>query len=107
MGRGDNLTILYPPGCREVTEDVGPDELIRRLKTLAHTLQSMGQDDGAYQVCVGALWGSIRPGVCVCCTFSCGTYYCVLPCFVSIGNSVNCLFVGCACPVCVCVCAFY
>ncbi|XP_071521610.1 sister chromatid cohesion protein PDS5 homolog B isoform X3 [Panulirus ornatus] len=49
MGRGDNLTILYPPGCREVTEDVGPDELIRRLKTLAHTLQSMGQDDGAYQ----------------------------------------------------------
>ena len=50
MGRGDNLTILYPPGCRHVTEDLGPDELIRRLKTLAHTLQSMGQDDGAYQV---------------------------------------------------------
>ncbi|XP_042234585.1 sister chromatid cohesion protein PDS5 homolog B-B-like isoform X3 [Homarus americanus] len=50
MGRGDNLTILYPSGCKEVTEDVGPDELIRRLKTLAHTLQSMGQDDGAYQV---------------------------------------------------------
>lgn len=49
MGRGDNLTILYPPGCREVTEDLGPDEMIRRLKTLAHTLQSMGQDDGAYQ----------------------------------------------------------
>lgn len=49
MGRGDNLAILYPPGCREVTEDVGSDELIRRLKTLAHTLQSMGQDDGAYQ----------------------------------------------------------
>ncbi|KAK4314945.1 hypothetical protein Pmani_013813 [Petrolisthes manimaculis] len=49
MGRGDHLTILYPPGCREVTEDVGSDELIRRLKTLAHTLQSMGQDDGAYQ----------------------------------------------------------
>uniref|UniRef100_A0A2P2I100 Androgen-induced proliferation inhibitor n=1 Tax=Hirondellea gigas TaxID=1518452 RepID=A0A2P2I100_9CRUS len=49
MGRGDNLTILYPPGCREVTEDLSSDELIRRLKTLAHTLQSMGQDDGAYQ----------------------------------------------------------
>lgn len=49
MGRGDNLTILYPPGCREVIEDLGPDEMIRRLKTLAHTLQSMGQDDGAYQ----------------------------------------------------------
>ena len=50
MGRGDNLTILYPPGCKEITEDLSPDELIRRLKTLAHTLQSMGQDDGAYQV---------------------------------------------------------
>ncbi|CAL4140749.1 unnamed protein product, partial [Meganyctiphanes norvegica] len=49
QGRRDNLTILYPPGCREVTEDLGPDEMIRRLKTLAHTLQSMGQDDGAYQ----------------------------------------------------------
>ena len=49
MARGDSL-ILYPPGCREVTEDLSPDELIRRLKTLAHTLQSMGQDDGAYQV---------------------------------------------------------
>ncbi|XP_076031392.1 cohesin associated factor B pds5 isoform X2 [Oratosquilla oratoria] len=45
----NTLTIIYPPGCREVTEDLGPDEMIRRLKTLAHTLQSMGQDDGAYQ----------------------------------------------------------
>ncbi|MCL4115786.1 UNVERIFIED_CONTAM: hypothetical protein GTU68_048938, partial [Idotea baltica] len=49
MARGDNLSIIYPAGCRHVTEDLGPDELIRRLKTLAHTLQSMGQDDGAYQ----------------------------------------------------------
>ncbi|XP_047738228.1 sister chromatid cohesion protein PDS5 homolog A-A-like [Hyalella azteca] len=49
MGRGDNLTILYPSGCREITEDLSPDELIRRLKTLAHTLQSMGQDDEAYK----------------------------------------------------------
>ncbi|XP_071446886.1 sister chromatid cohesion protein PDS5 homolog A isoform X2 [Hetaerina americana] len=43
------VTIVYPQGCREVTEDLGPDELIRRLKTLAHTFQSMGQDEGAYQ----------------------------------------------------------
>ncbi|XP_046739783.1 sister chromatid cohesion protein PDS5 homolog B-B isoform X3 [Diprion similis] len=41
--------IVYPQGCRSVTEDLGPDELIRRLKTLAHTLQAMGQDEGMYQ----------------------------------------------------------
>ncbi|XP_011866595.1 PREDICTED: sister chromatid cohesion protein PDS5 homolog B-B isoform X1 [Vollenhovia emeryi] len=41
--------IIYPQGCRSVTEDLGPDELIRRLKTLAHTLQAMGQDEGMYQ----------------------------------------------------------
>lgn len=40
--------IVYPPGCRPITEDMGADELIRRLKTLAHTLQAMGQDEGAY-----------------------------------------------------------
>ncbi|CAH0549988.1 unnamed protein product [Brassicogethes aeneus] len=41
--------IIYPPGCRLISDDLGPDELIRRLKTLAHTLQAMGQDDGAYK----------------------------------------------------------
>ncbi|XP_044744637.1 sister chromatid cohesion protein PDS5 homolog B [Coccinella septempunctata] len=41
--------IVYPPGCRPITDDLGSDELIRRLKTLAHTLQAMGQDEGAYQ----------------------------------------------------------
>ncbi|KAL7294326.1 hypothetical protein TKK_0012336 [Trichogramma kaykai] len=41
--------IVYPSGCRPVTDDLGPDELIRRLKTLAHTLQAMGQDEGMYQ----------------------------------------------------------
>lgn len=41
--------ILYPSGCRPVTEDLGPDELIRRLKALTNTLQSMGQDEGMYQ----------------------------------------------------------
>ncbi|XP_019881586.2 sister chromatid cohesion protein PDS5 homolog B isoform X1 [Aethina tumida] len=41
--------IVYPAGCRPISEDLGPDELIRRLKTLAHTLQAMGQDDGAYR----------------------------------------------------------
>ncbi|KAK7793042.1 hypothetical protein R5R35_004471 [Gryllus longicercus] len=43
------LDIVYPQGCRPVTDDLGPDELIRRLKTLAHTLQAMGQDEGMYQ----------------------------------------------------------
>lgn len=41
--------IAYPTGCRPLAEDLGTDELIRRLKTLAHTLQAMGQDDGLYQ----------------------------------------------------------
>ncbi|KAA0194753.1 hypothetical protein HAZT_HAZT008102 [Hyalella azteca] len=65
MGRGDNLTILYPSGCREITEDLSPDELIRRLKTLAHTLQSMGQDDEAYKACadyqIRLLIGTVCP----------------------------------------------
>lgn len=26
--------IVYPQGCRPVTDDLGPDELIRRLKVL-------------------------------------------------------------------------
>lgn len=26
------VSIVYPPGCREVKEDLSPDELIRRLK---------------------------------------------------------------------------
>ncbi|XP_054273999.1 sister chromatid cohesion protein PDS5 homolog B-like isoform X2 [Macrosteles quadrilineatus] len=41
--------IVYPQGCRPINEELGSDELIRRLKTLAHTLQAMGQDEGMYQ----------------------------------------------------------
>ncbi|XP_067627164.1 sister chromatid cohesion protein PDS5 homolog B isoform X2 [Eurosta solidaginis] len=37
--------VRYPPGCRVLSEDLGTDELIRRLKTLAHALQAMGQDE--------------------------------------------------------------
>ncbi|KAK3738251.1 hypothetical protein RRG08_039662 [Elysia crispata] len=37
--------IVYPPGCKELSEDVGKDELIRRLKVLARAFQDMGQDD--------------------------------------------------------------
>ncbi|ETN63105.1 androgen induced inhibitor of proliferation (as3) / pds5 [Anopheles darlingi] len=40
--------ITYPAGCRPINEDLGQDELIRRLKTLTHTLQAMGQDEGMY-----------------------------------------------------------
>lgn len=39
--------IIYPPGCRPITDDLNTDELIRRLKTLAHTLQAMDQDEAA------------------------------------------------------------
>lgn len=49
MDCGNNLAILYPLGCQEVMEDVGSDELIHQLKTLAYTLQSMGQDNRAFQ----------------------------------------------------------
>ncbi|XP_065203683.1 sister chromatid cohesion protein PDS5 homolog B [Planococcus citri] len=41
--------IVYPQGCRPVTDELGADELIRRLKTLAHTFQAMAQDTGIYQ----------------------------------------------------------
>lgn len=30
--------IVYPQGCRSVTEDLGPDELIRRLKVLLENI---------------------------------------------------------------------
>ncbi|XP_052872829.1 sister chromatid cohesion protein PDS5 homolog B-B isoform X1 [Anopheles cruzii] len=40
--------ITYPAGCRPINEELGQDELIRRLKTLTHTLQAMGQDEGMY-----------------------------------------------------------
>lgn len=39
---------MYPQGCKEVNEEMHVDELIRRLKTLASTFQSMGQEENAY-----------------------------------------------------------
>jgi len=39
------VTTTYPPGCREINNELGTDELIRRLKTLAHTFQSLSQAD--------------------------------------------------------------
>lgn len=61
--------IVYPQGCKPVSEDLGPDELIRRLKVrlsalatsasnspfsseqnLTHTLQTMSQDENKYQM---------------------------------------------------------
>lgn len=43
------MNIVYPQGCRPISEDLGQDELIRRLKTLTHTLQAMGQDERVYE----------------------------------------------------------
>lgn len=40
--------ILYPQSCKEVTDEMHVDELIRRLKVLASTFQSMGQEENAY-----------------------------------------------------------
>lgn len=37
--------IVYPPGVKEITDDLGADELIRRLKACAQAFQNMGQDD--------------------------------------------------------------
>lgn len=39
------VKIVYPPGCKEVTEELGKDELVRRLKLIARAFQDMGQDD--------------------------------------------------------------
>jgi sister-chromatid-cohesion protein PDS5 len=40
--------ILYPQGCKDVSEEMHADELIRRLKVLASAFQSMGQEENAY-----------------------------------------------------------
>lgn len=37
--------VVYPSGCKEVNEEIGKDELVRRLKLLARAFQDMGQDD--------------------------------------------------------------
>ena len=49
-GQPDTVTVIYPPGCREINDELGNDELIRRLKSLAHTFQALGQaeDDAKY-----------------------------------------------------------
>uniref|UniRef100_A0A0K2UC00 Sister chromatid cohesion protein PDS5 homolog BAlike [Bombus terrestris] n=1 Tax=Lepeophtheirus salmonis TaxID=72036 RepID=A0A0K2UC00_LEPSM len=46
----DVITIVYPPGCREVTDDLGSDELIRRLKNLVNKFQnySQAEDENTY-----------------------------------------------------------
>ncbi|XP_071087825.1 sister chromatid cohesion protein PDS5 homolog B-like [Haliotis cracherodii] len=47
MAKALNKTVkvCYPPGCKEVSEEIPKDELIRRLKLLARAFQDMGQDD--------------------------------------------------------------
>ncbi|GAB6027135.1 hypothetical protein CHUAL_013897 [Chamberlinius hualienensis] len=37
--------VVYPSGVKEITDDLGTDEMIRRLKTCAQAFQNMGQDD--------------------------------------------------------------
>ena len=31
--------VVYPPGCKEINEELGKDELVRRLKVLNQTEQ--------------------------------------------------------------------
>ena len=50
MPKRGTPSIKYPENCRPITDDLGADELVRRLKTLSNTLQNMGQDDGTFQV---------------------------------------------------------
>lgn len=41
--------IVYPQGCRPVSDDLGPDELIRRLKVSSYSI-------GAFMVVSPAPW---------------------------------------------------
>ncbi|XP_014675735.1 PREDICTED: sister chromatid cohesion protein PDS5 homolog B-like [Priapulus caudatus] len=41
------LRINYPPGCKEVEENMSTDELIRRLKQCARAFQDMDQTDNS------------------------------------------------------------
>ncbi|KAL5012757.1 hypothetical protein ScPMuIL_011308 [Solemya velum] len=44
-GLGKPVKIIYPDDCKELSEELGKDELIRRMKALARAFQDMGQDD--------------------------------------------------------------
>lgn len=44
-----NDEIVYPIGCKPIDDDLGPDELVRRLKVLAHTFQNLDQDEEVNQ----------------------------------------------------------
>lgn len=41
--------IVYPVGCKPIDDDLGPDELVRRLKVLSHTFQNLDQDEEVNQ----------------------------------------------------------
>jgi len=40
-----SVTLVYPAGCREVNDEIGQDELVRRLKILASAFQGLSQAD--------------------------------------------------------------
>ncbi|XP_069130479.1 sister chromatid cohesion protein PDS5 homolog A-like [Argopecten irradians] len=44
VAKGSNK-VVYPAGCKELSDELGKDELVRRLKLLARAFQDMGQDD--------------------------------------------------------------
>ncbi|ESO11948.1 hypothetical protein HELRODRAFT_62692 [Helobdella robusta] len=40
-----HLKLTYPAGCKEITEELSNDELVKRLKLLTRAFQDMSQDD--------------------------------------------------------------
>lgn len=43
-------SMRYPPGCKEISVDIGADELVRRLKKLAISFQQMKQSEDEHLV---------------------------------------------------------
>ncbi|KAK6173333.1 hypothetical protein SNE40_016804 [Patella caerulea] len=44
---GKSTKVVYPPGCKEINEELSKDELVKRLKLLARAFQDMSQDENA------------------------------------------------------------
>lgn len=45
MRTSRNRTIVYPPKCREISEDLSTDDLIRRLKDISMAFQDLSQEE--------------------------------------------------------------
>lgn len=43
--QADNNKTIYPPNCKEISEDLSTDDLVRRLKDISMAFQQLNQDD--------------------------------------------------------------